>query len=302
MQLTSVLFTMLAMAVLPSSISFELLLSGSSMFTKSITTTQLNRASRFATLTRMLLTPNKIAGSKFSKPQSRSCSSSSHDHESRQFIPAPKITRPQSSKNAPKFLIDVDENGTELSRRSKGRGRAPAAYVEQQDGNWHRIIPNPENTGSIKTEAGNVGFEDADELIGQFRSAKPIDSIGSQPPELAEKLDIKQTDPRWESPPKNQPPLDPVPWHPDNLPSSWVVFSDLHVSRATLSVCLRVLSVVRAEAERRKAGVIFLGDFWQDRGALRIEPLNAGEFLRMQLAWACERLSGLGQSAQVLHY
>ena len=55
----------------------------------------------------------------------------------------------------------------------------------------------------------------------------------------------------------------------------WIVFSDLHVSRQTCSVCLDVLKFVKAEAEKRRAGVIFLGDFWHARGQLPVEPLNA---------------------------
>ncbi|KAK9812526.1 hypothetical protein WJX73_005975 [Symbiochloris irregularis] len=55
----------------------------------------------------------------------------------------------------------------------------------------------------------------------------------------------------------------------------WVVFSDLHVSARTSDVCCQVLDRVKAEAAARKAGVLFLGDFWQQRGALPVTPLNA---------------------------
>ena len=40
----------------------------------------------------------------------------------------------------------------------------------------------------------------------------------------------------------------------------WVVFSDLHVKDSTLDTCLEVLRVVEAEARRRGAGVLFLGE------------------------------------------
>lgn len=39
----------------------------------------------------------------------------------------------------------------------------------------------------------------------------------------------------------------------------WVLFSDLHVSYKTLSVCCEVLDRVKAEAAARNAGIIFLG-------------------------------------------
>eukprot|EP00667_Euglena_gracilis_P002677 EG_transcript_2682 len=54
----------------------------------------------------------------------------------------------------------------------------------------------------------------------------------------------------------------------------WVVFSDLHVNSSTAPTCLAVLREVHAAALRRNAGIIFLGDFWHTRGALRVEILN----------------------------
>jgi hypothetical protein len=39
----------------------------------------------------------------------------------------------------------------------------------------------------------------------------------------------------------------------------WVTFSDLHVTRKTLSTCMEVLRTVHAEARAREAGVLFLG-------------------------------------------
>jgi hypothetical protein len=72
---------------------------------------------------------------------------------------------------------------------------------------------------------------------------------------------------------QNMPSLDDTLWKVP--PRRWVVFSDLHVSKATLETCLDVLDIVHAEAKAREAGVIFLGDFWHERGLLRVEPLNA---------------------------
>ena len=39
----------------------------------------------------------------------------------------------------------------------------------------------------------------------------------------------------------------------------WVMFSDLHVSVKTLSVCISVLRKIKKEAVARKAGIVFLG-------------------------------------------
>lgn len=55
---------------------------------------------------------------------------------------------------------------------------------------------------------------------------------------------------------------------------SWVIFSDLHVKSASISVCEDVLRSVHEAAVSRKAGVIFLGDFWHVRGALSVDLLN----------------------------
>jgi hypothetical protein len=41
--------------------------------------------------------------------------------------------------------------------------------------------------------------------------------------------------------------------------SSWVVFSDLHVSTKSLTACVDVLRRVHEEARSRNAGVLFLG-------------------------------------------
>ena len=59
------------------------------------------------------------------------------------------------------------------------------------------------------------------------------------------------------------------------LPQKFVLFTDLHVQRSTLPVCLRVLRKVAEEAEARSAGVICLGDFWHAGGILHTRQLNA---------------------------
>lgn len=61
---------------------------------------------------------------------------------------------------------------------------------------------------------------------------------------------------------------------PHSQMQEWVVFSDLHVCRRSLDTCLRVLDHVHTEAERRGAGVMFLGDFWHMRGSLSVALLN----------------------------
>ena len=55
----------------------------------------------------------------------------------------------------------------------------------------------------------------------------------------------------------------------------WVVFSDLHCTTKTLDTCLDVLDFVHDQAVKREAGIIFLGDFWTERGRLPTAPLNA---------------------------
>ena len=61
----------------------------------------------------------------------------------------------------------------------------------------------------------------------------------------------------------------------DALPQRFVLFTDLHVQRSTLPVCLRVLRKVAEEARARSAGVICLGDFWHAGGLLHTRQLNA---------------------------
>jgi hypothetical protein len=54
-------------------------------------------------------------------------------------------------------------------------------------------------------------------------------------------------------------------WH---TPRLWVCFSDLHLSTKTLAICVEVLQRVHREAVARDAGIVFLGDFWDERGRL----------------------------------
>ena len=60
----------------------------------------------------------------------------------------------------------------------------------------------------------------------------------------------------------------------DAWPSRWVLFTDLHVQRSTLPVCVQVLRKVAQEAQQRQAGVICLGDFWHAGGVLQTRALN----------------------------
>ncbi|CDF41398.1 unnamed protein product [Chondrus crispus] len=54
----------------------------------------------------------------------------------------------------------------------------------------------------------------------------------------------------------------------------YVVLSDLHVKRETVFTCVQALKIAHAEALKRDAGIVFLGDFWHARGSLAVEPLN----------------------------
>ena len=57
--------------------------------------------------------------------------------------------------------------------------------------------------------------------------------------------------------------------------NKWVVFTDLHCAPSTLNTTLEVLDYVHKMAVERKAGVMFLGDFWHHRGTIRVDCLNA---------------------------
>lgn len=89
-------------------------------------------------------------------------------------------------------------------------------------------------------------------------------------------------------------------FHPPKLHAStskWVLFSDLHVKSASIDTCEQVLERVHAEAEARKAGVIFLGDFWHVRGALGVDLLN--RVLRSLQKWHCPVIMIPGNHDQV---
>ncbi|KAL2632582.1 hypothetical protein R1flu_004061 [Riccia fluitans] len=78
---------------------------------------------------------------------------------------------------------------------------------------------------------------------------------------------------------------------------TWIVFSDLHVSRRTLETCLHVLRAVHAEASSRDGGIIFLGDFWHARGALPVELLNV--VIQELATWSCPAIFIPGNHDQV---
>lgn len=54
----------------------------------------------------------------------------------------------------------------------------------------------------------------------------------------------------------------------------WVVFTDLHCSASTMDATIETLRTVHQHAVKRKAGILFLGDFWHHRRTLRIDCLN----------------------------
>lgn len=54
----------------------------------------------------------------------------------------------------------------------------------------------------------------------------------------------------------------------------WIIFSDLHVKGSSIDTCIELLDLVDAEARKRNAGIIFLGDFWHVRGALNVDLLS----------------------------
>ena len=60
----------------------------------------------------------------------------------------------------------------------------------------------------------------------------------------------------------------------------WITFSDLHVSARTCATCVSVLKTVKQHVQdvsaktKQKTGVLFLGDFWHEKGALPVAPLN----------------------------
>ena len=57
--------------------------------------------------------------------------------------------------------------------------------------------------------------------------------------------------------------------------TTWVVFSDLHCSVASIDTCVAVLRQVHRIAQQQSAGLLFLGDFWHVRShTIRIDLLH----------------------------
>ena len=184
-------------------------------------------------------------------------------------------------------LVDIDaKTGAEIRRRPRGRGRSLAGYILQDNGDWVRIVGEEDAEQStlspfFKTRTSAQVRHAADLTVS---SASPADSAADATDNESGELDAggdeAQEDTQKEAPMETDPlllldvpPVDESMW--ENLPWKWVVFSDLHVSRSSLPTCLAVLRAVHAEAEQRGAGVIFLGDFWHEKGILRTEALNA---------------------------
>mmetsp|Transcript_34442 Transcript_34442/g.82178 ORF Transcript_34442/g.82178 Transcript_34442/m.82178 type:complete len:481 (+) Transcript_34442:53-1495(+) len=230
-----------------------------------------------------------------------------------------------SKKGAKAQLIDVDANGTEISRRDKGPGRVASGYKKRVDGNWYKSVSeakaSPDEGKAGKAgKAGRLAAEPKDLEIGEevdinIRKEEEEGNNGAlvaAAPETSQTADAlgREDDARIAAAAASEEAttqgggggaggwtqqgdvftvsmggslrgnlnLIPRPeghacWDPP--PREWVVFSDLHVSRTSLSTCLEVLERVHEEAVQRQAGVIFLGDFWHEKGILRIEPLNA---------------------------
>lgn len=82
-------------------------------------------------------------------------------------------------------------------------------------------------------------------------------------------------------------------------PSSWVIFSDLHVTHRSKTVCLGVLDLVYEAAESRSAGIIFLGDFWDRRGQLLVSLLNSIQERLRPEKWAIPTILLVGNHDQV---
>jgi hypothetical protein len=184
-----------------------------------------------------------------------------------------------------KFLVDVDAEGNEVSRRKKPKGRTPTGYQQASNGEWIKVISSASaGQGKISmsrmTNLGVTGEDGDGSLLRGTRIYEPnlenSMSRSSLPP-LSDVNDLEEMSESLETVMigENAPCLDDTLWK--TPPPKWVVFSDLHVSKATLDTCLRVLDIVHEEAKSREAGVIFLGDFWHERGLLRVEPLNAGK-------------------------
>ena len=180
-------------------------------------------------------------------------------------------------------LVDIDaRTGQELRRRARGRGRSLAGYVLQENGDWVRWIDGSTTQSTLspflaeKKRNGtalrdNSAHSDQTQFVEDASSDAADIAIDSQVdvPNLARQVQQAMGN----ASNLDLPPLDESLW--EIPPSKWLVFSDLHVSRSSLPTCLQVLKVVHDEAMARGAGVIFLGDFWHEKGILRVEMLNS---------------------------
>lgn len=89
--------------------------------------------------------------------------------------------------------------------------------------------------------------------------------------------------------------LQPPPLHANV--DKWIIFSDLHVKTSSIDTCERILDNIHEEAVKRKAGIIFLGDFWHVRGTLNVELLN--RVLRVLRKWTQPVIAIPGNHDQV---
>eukprot|EP00192_Tetraselmis_astigmatica_P004575 CAMPEP_0117669004 /NCGR_PEP_ID=MMETSP0804-20121206/11876_1 /TAXON_ID=1074897 /ORGANISM="Tetraselmis astigmatica, Strain CCMP880" /LENGTH=487 /DNA_ID=CAMNT_0005476983 /DNA_START=136 /DNA_END=1595 /DNA_ORIENTATION=+ len=138
--------------------------------------------------------------------------------------------------------------------------------------------------GAAPSKKGKDSGEEAGEKPARKKRTAKKEDMPSPPPEEGRNfMDLVAGVPK-----------DPKRWQ---AVSSWVVFSDLHVSSATLDTCLDTLRLVKSEAASRGAGVLFLGDFWHHRGSLPVEPLNA--VLEELKDWTAPTLMLVGNHDQV---
>jgi hypothetical protein len=178
-------------------------------------------------------------------------------------------------------LVDIDaKTGAEIRRRARGRGRSLAGYTLQENGDWVRLVGSLDQQATLSPflapkRAADAPHERSDPSDTDPIGAMDASSPSSQAPEGADSTRIADQilSGMGSLAHLEVPPLDESLW--TDLPTKWVVFSDLHVSRSSLRTCLEVLDRVHKEAKKRDAGVIFLGDFWHEKGVLRVESLNS---------------------------
>ena len=92
----------------------------------------------------------------------------------------------------PKFLIMVDDKGTEISREPRKRGRAPKGAVEQPDGNYVLVVKNETTvvptavvttvTPPVVSTAGVVVNDPVAEVKAAESATKPTGSIDMSNP------------------------------------------------------------------------------------------------------------------------